>query len=136
MNRKSVGPASERLVFFVGLLLLSVGFVANEWIVRFISPDDVLATSTRIQVWAFDIFFVFLGVNFIRFRRRKAFYRWSLLFLVSISLIFCLEIIFQRPVVDHLNLLMYQLSDAGCRLSEFLAFASSRRFVAPSSGSQ
>ena len=53
----------EIVVIFVGIFLLLIGIILNEYVLTSIfSEDGILQTPTRLKIWLFDIFFIGLGL--------------------------------------------------------------------------
>ncbi|RMD95249.1 MAG: hypothetical protein D6813_00705, partial [Calditrichaeota bacterium] len=58
----------ENLFKWIGILLIGLVSLFNEWLVRaFFSPDGFLETSTRIAIWIFDVALVLAGILVIKY---------------------------------------------------------------------
>jgi len=56
-------PPRFRPAHFVGVVLVCVGLIANEWVLKkLFSSDGILEFESRIQIWFFDTACVLLGI--------------------------------------------------------------------------
>src|SRR6266581_4017756 len=63
--------AVEKNLFFLGLLLISIGLVCNVWVLtKLLSPDGVVEIQNRVAVWLFDIILIFLGLFCVKLGKR------------------------------------------------------------------
>jgi hypothetical protein len=66
MSARSL-PSVEKNLFFVGLTLICVGVICNEWLLtKLLSPDGVVEIQNRVAVWLFDIVCIFLGLSIVK----------------------------------------------------------------------
>lgn len=69
---KTSSRGEGRASFVIGLILVSVGIVCNEWILaQLFSSDGVLELVTRVKIWVFDIALVLIGLALTRFGELK-----------------------------------------------------------------
>jgi len=58
--------------FAIGLVLVCIGIIWNEWILaQIFSSDGVLSTYTRVKIWIFDITLILIGFAFIKGKKTK-----------------------------------------------------------------
>lgn len=62
----------ERMFFAIGLILICIGLVCNEWILgKLFSSDGILAIDTEVKIWGFDITLILTGFGLINYRKLK-----------------------------------------------------------------
>ena len=75
----------------VGLLLISIGILANQWLLAFLfSHDGVIDASKRLTIDLFDITCITLGCLFIIFRNKI---KWSEVALLLATSFICLLVL-------------------------------------------
>ncbi len=61
----------EKIFIGIGLLLIALGIIFNEWLlVALISPDGAIESSTRAAIWLFDFSMILMGLSLIKYSNR------------------------------------------------------------------
>ncbi len=70
-NKIKNSSRTVKTVFGVGLLLITLGILLNEWLlVTFFSHDGAIEASTRIAIWSFDFLMILTGLLLLKYRNR------------------------------------------------------------------
>ncbi|TDI76222.1 MAG: hypothetical protein E2O87_00605 [Bacteroidetes bacterium] len=61
----------EKIFIGIGLLLIALGIILNEWLlVALLSPDGAIESSTRITIWLFNFSMILTGLSLIKYSNR------------------------------------------------------------------
>ncbi len=61
-----------QLLFAIGLILVCVGIVCNEWILaKAFSKDGILHIYSRVKIWTLDITLILIGSALIKYKKSK-----------------------------------------------------------------
>lgn len=84
----------EQMFFAIGLILVYVGIVCNEWVLaKAFSPEGILKINTRIKMWIFNILLILVGFSLIKYRQSaySLFINLTILFITTIVLLVIIE---------------------------------------------
>jgi lysophospholipase L1-like esterase len=90
-----ISSRKEGQIFFaIGLILVFIGIICNEWVLtKAFSPDGIFTVYTKVKIWAVDLTLILIGSALIKHRKsaKSLFINLTILFITTVVLLVIVE---------------------------------------------